>query len=142
MAGHTGWLEKRKHKRVQSSLKVQFLPLDDKEVPALLKDAAARKDHLSVSPGKVKASSVDNISLNGLAMVSSKPLQAGKYLLVEMVLPGSQEPLRVMAMVVWVTDDKQEGPHKYRNGIQIVSIHKKDLADLEKFIEDDPKKSR
>ena len=136
----TGKLEKRRHSRVQKSLKVQYLPISDEEALKLLQDHSYREADLSDLSEQDQSESAQegttkDMSLGGISLMSDVPLKDLRYLLLEIGVPELDKIIRVLAMVIrtYAGDPANNIPENY--GIQIVSIHKEDHKDLQGFLD-------
>ncbi len=140
MEKNTGWLEKRKHERVDVVIKIKFTPLNEKEISSLnIKENYQSVDSTVLSEFSKQEKTLEaitqDIGSGGIMIVSNTPLFFGQKLLIEMVLPNARRTLRALVRVVRVQEDRGKAAPAYRAAIQIISINQADLEDLERFVQ-------
>ncbi len=118
MAEGNVFLDKRAHSRVLVKLPVTFKVLDEK-----LNDKARH----SMGEPQRDAESWDT-SLGGMYIISKEPLKSKDHLSLKISLPKSENPLIVLADVVWA--DKSGA------GLRFVAMKEEDVQLLEAYLKD------
>lgn len=102
--------EKRRHERVDmAEVPVRYKILNRKLALELLEPGTAEQDGSAV-----------NLSMGGLCLATPSPLSKGDYLKIEITLPGSTQPTRAMAEVVWASTEGKA----YKAGIRFLIVLK------------------
>jgi len=112
--------DKRRHERAEVAMPVRYKILNRKLALELLEPGSAELDASAV-----------NLSLGGLCLTTPSPLSKGDYVKLELALPGSSQPTRAMAEVVWVSVEGKE----YKSGIRFLIVLKEaDEDGIKKYL--------
>jgi c-di-GMP-binding flagellar brake protein YcgR len=135
----TGWIEKRQHERVTTTLKVEFNLVDGNLVNSLLSHEQYRQttvDHLPELSEKsplYKAVTKD-ISLGGLSLVSEQPLKTGAMVEISLHLPSVKNSLKFLAEICRVETTVEMGRNVCHAGLKTVAINKGDVDRIGKYL--------
>ena len=86
---------------------------------------------------KENLSLTKNISAGGICLICYEPVRVKDMLDLKIILPVSQEPIKVLGRVVWVKEFIVGGPERgkrYDAGIEFVEINDGDRKQIEQFI--------
>jgi Tfp pilus assembly protein PilZ len=98
----------------------------------LKEDRGFSRVKLDVILSNVKKQQIqtDNVSQNGICIITEEPYKEGKYLSRMVMLPGGNE-INVLGKVVWCSKFNQ---HLYKSGVEFISINSADREKLKKYI--------
>ncbi|MCM8791012.1 MAG: PilZ domain-containing protein [Candidatus Omnitrophica bacterium] len=113
MENFTAVEEKRKYKRVNSSLAIQYKNLRQ------LGEAAS-------------GSLTKNVSEGGVCFKSNKFISLACRLVLEISLPNSPKPIKAISKVAWIR--KLPSSDQYELGNQFLEITKEDKASIMNFV--------
>lgn len=134
----TGWVEKRKHERVISSLKVQFRLLEG-DARKVLKQSSYSKttmDQIGAFAAKspVFQAVTRDLSLGGMALVGDQPFPRGGVVEVGLHLPHFKTVLKFAAEVVRSESFTEMHRTLHRAGLRILAINQEDLDHIGRYL--------
>lgn len=75
-----------------------------------------------------------NVSNNGLFIKTEKPFQQGEQLLLELQLPGLENPLKIIGEVAWARRKAGETNQPNGMGVKFIEIGKQDKQTLKEYL--------
>jgi hypothetical protein len=134
----TGWVEKRKHERIVSSLKVQYR-LVEGDARKVLKHSSYNKttmDQISEFAQKspVFHAVTRDLSLGGMALVGDQPFPSGAVVELGLHLPHYKTMLKFVAEVVRSESFTEMQRTLHRAGLRILAINQEDIDHIGRFL--------
>jgi len=115
--------DKRKHPRITVTIQIKYKVINQSE------EAVSVMEQKKV----IQLGKSNNVSAEGLFLVSDKILEKGDILKLEVVLPEEPQPLRAFSEVVWVSDyGLPEGRHGA--GIYFMALRDEDADKIGRFV--------
>ncbi|MCK5219350.1 PilZ domain-containing protein [bacterium] len=115
--------DKRKHPRITVTIQIKYKVINQSE------EAVSIMEQKKV----IQDGKADNVSAEGLFLVSEKILENGDILKLEVTLPGEPQPLRAFSEVVWISDyGLPEGKHGA--GIYFMALRDEDADKIGRFV--------
>jgi hypothetical protein len=111
--------EKRKNPRVQISLPIHYKRVNPEESPSQMPKK---------NPGKM-----DNLSRDGVFLVTDELMVKDDILRIEFVLPKHFRPIKTYAEIIWLSDEGLE-PGQHGAGIMFMALRDEDRDRLSDFI--------
>jgi CRP/FNR family transcriptional regulator, cyclic AMP receptor protein len=87
-----------------------------------------------VDKSSVTACSND-ISTQGLSVITKKPLRKGEAFFLELKMPGLLDPVKINSEVAWVREpDKEKGEGSFRMGVRFLEMKEQDNDMLNHYV--------
>jgi c-di-GMP-binding flagellar brake protein YcgR len=136
-----GWLEKRKHTRIEAALNITYVAMAQEQGPGLEAETAYAKTRLedltkSYFASPLMHAMTENISEGGLSLVADEGMPLGSYLVVDIHLPRMGSSIRVLAKVVRLDNAVaiDTTTSARRMGLTLLAFHKDGLNRLQGLI--------
>lgn len=111
--------DRRRHTRYETDLKIQFFVSFDIKTQIQFKiKHKAKKDFSGTKYDAISR----NISAEGLAFISSKKLQKGDILSLELYVPSAEKPISMVGEVRWCWPTKDTKGKDYETGILLNEV--------------------
>ena len=130
MSLKTGWLEKRQSQRKEVKWDVTYQKVGGAEAQELRLQITSRQ---TLPPAAVDASSagiLQDLSLEGLAILSKEAIPSGSKVLFFLHVPGRRPSLVILAESVYSGPASPMEPEMYRSGLQILAVDLKVFAGI------------
>lgn len=125
---------RRKYKRYDTQVQIAFSILYDIKIKVQFQ-LIDQKDGHAIPPRYPAVSK--NVSVGGLCFVSTKKLDIGDVIYLEVYLPGKPEPIAMTGDVRWsVPTHDPEHPNVFETGIFLITVGKVAVAETVYFDEE------
>ncbi len=115
--------DKRKHPRITVTIQIKYKVINQSE------EAISVMEQRKV----IQTAKSNNVSAEGLFLVSDKILEKGDILKLEVALPEEPQPLRAFSEVVWISNfGLPEGRHGA--GIYFMALRDEDADKIGRFV--------
>jgi len=77
----------------------------------------------------------NDISTQGLSIITKKPLRKGETFFLELKMPGLSDPVNINSEVAWVKEpDKKKGEGAFRMGVRFLEMNEQDNDMLNHYV--------
>ena len=123
MMANSPKVERRKHQRYETDLKIDFSVTFDLET----KIKFQVKDQRKGAPApKVYNAVGHNINAEGLGFSSNLKLEKGEHLILDVFLPSVKDPIRMEGRVRWCSQ-VEGAPSEYRTGVKLIEVRSENV---------------
>lgn len=134
----TGWVEKRKHERVESALKVEYR-LVEGDAKKVLKHSSYSKSTIDQVSELARNSHVHHavtrdLSIGGMALVGDQAFPMGAVVEVGLHLPHYKATLKFVAEIVRSESFNEMQRTLHRAGLKILAINQEDIDHIGRFL--------
>jgi|HubBroStandDraft_1064217.scaffolds.fasta_scaffold366961_1 c-di-GMP-binding flagellar brake protein YcgR len=134
----TGWMEKRQHERVTSTLKVQYR-LVEGDAKKILKHVSYSKSTIEQVSELAQKSHVHHavtrdLSIGGMALVGEQAFPKGAVVEVSLQLPHYKTLMKFVAEVVRSESFTEMQRTLHRAGLKILAINQEDIDHISRFL--------
>lgn len=139
MTFQKGYMEQRRHERVNASLKVTYRILNDQEKDAALSQprySETKAEHLPSLSQKfhVYHAVTKDISEGGLSIMGEQPFTMGQQVEVSMLLPQYNVPITFLTEVMRAGSFFELGKTHFSAGVKILALNREDMDRLMKYL--------
>lgn len=138
MGTKSGWVEKRQHERVLTSLKVEYRLVEGSAKKALkhehYSDTSLEQVFQMAQKSPVHQAVTRDISIGGMALVGEQAFPMGAVVEVGLHLPYYKTQLKFVAEVVRSESFVEMQQTYYRSGLKILAINKADIEHISRFL--------
>jgi hypothetical protein len=135
----SGYMEQRRHERVNTSLKVTYRVLNQQEGHSALTQSRyseTKAEHLPSLSQKFQVYNAvtRDISEGGLSVMGDQPFAQGQHIEVSMLLPQYNVPVTFLTEVMRANSFFELGKTKYNAGVKILAVNREDMDRLMKYL--------
>jgi hypothetical protein len=139
MSFQSGYMEQRRHERVNATLKVTYRVLNSQEGHSALTQARyseTKAEHLPALSQKFQVYNAvtRDISEGGLSVMGDQPFAQGQHIEVSMLLPQYNVPVTFLTEVMRANSFFELGRTKYSAGVKILALNREDMDRLMKYL--------
>ena len=138
MGTKSGWVEKRQHERVLTSLKVEYRLIEGNAKKALKHEnysGTSLEQVLSMAPrSPVHQAVTKDLSVGGMALVGEQGFPVGAIVEVGLQLPHYKTQLKFVAEVMRSENFTEMQRTYFRSGLKILAINKADIDHISRFL--------
>jgi hypothetical protein len=139
MTFHKGYMEQRRHERVNASLKISYRILDASEKDSALHQprySETKAEHLPHLAQKFQVyhAVTRDISEGGLSIMGDQVFSLGQHIEVSITLPQYNVPITFLTEVMRAGSFFELGKTKFNAGVKILALNREDMDRLMRFL--------